>query len=262
MKLYRVLISSITSSFRYPNMMSSFQLSMKAVPYTTIQGLIGSACGNTDINGIKFSYIFRYESSFFDIETIYKVQKKKNKAGGYAFEYSAKSKAKRYLTQDGLFPTTSPFKREILYKTYLTLYLNNKEIANSFKSPIFQLLLGRSSDLAKVEEVKEIEVEAIEKIDLNGTALPFNQYKMAGEIYTLPTYFDISDKIRDGKNRQPFVLLDGGGKFKIEPKKRSERFNLKNWKFNKLSIPYISKKNDMFFDEELSTPILLRSFEC
>ena len=77
MRLYRVLISSITSSFRYSNMMSSYQLSAKAVPYTTIQGLIGSACGNTNVKDLKFSYTFRYESSFFDIETIYKVQKKK-----------------------------------------------------------------------------------------------------------------------------------------------------------------------------------------
>jgi len=261
MRLYRVLISSITSSFRYPNMMSSYQLSAKAIPYTTIQGLIGSASGNTNVKGLKFSYTFRYESSFFDIETIYKVQKKKNKAGGYSFEYSAKPKSKRYLFQDGLFPTTAPFKREILYKTYLTLYLENKNIANSFKSPIFQLLLGRSSDLAKVEEVKEIEVEAIDEIDLNGTVLPFNHYKMAGEIYTMPTCFDETNIIREGKNIQPFVLLDGGGGFKIEPKKRHEKFDLKNWKFNKFSNTY-SSKGDTFFDSELNTPILLRDFEC
>ena len=123
MKLYRVLISSITSSFRYPNMMSSHQLSIKAVPYTTIQGLIGSASGSTDMKGVKFSYLFRYESSFFDIETIYKIKKKKDKVEG--FSYDPKAKAKRYLAQDGLFPTTAPFKREILYQTYLTVYFTD-----------------------------------------------------------------------------------------------------------------------------------------
>ena len=259
MKLYRVLISSVTSSFRYPNMMSSHQLSIKAVPYTTIQGLIGSASGSTDVKGIKFSYLFRYESSFFDIETIYKVVTKKGKIQGYS--YDAKKEALRYLAQDGLFPTTAPFNREILYQTYLTLYFVDKKIADSFKSPIFQLLLGRSSDLAKVEEVKEIEVNVIDNIQLHGTILPFNQYKMAGEIYTMPTSFEYLNPVRQATGIQPFVILDGKGNFTIPIKTKYEKFDLKNWKFEKVANEYISK-GDIFFDDELNTPILLRDFGC
>ncbi|MFX4230897.1 type I-B CRISPR-associated protein Cas5b [Aliarcobacter butzleri] len=261
MKLYRVLISSITSSFRYPNMMSSHQLSIKAVPYTTIQGLIGSASGNTDMKGVKLSYVFRYESSFFDVETIYKIQKEKNKAGVFGFKYDAKSKDKQYLAQDGLYPTTAPFNREILYQTYLTLYFVDKKIADSFKSPTFQLLLGRSSDLAKVEEVKEIEVNAIDNIQLNGTILPFNQYKMAGEIYTMPTYFDYTNNIRDSIGVQPFVILSGEGKFLTSSSTKLQKFDLNNWKFVKFANEYKSK-GDTFFDDELNTPILLRDFGC
>lgn len=261
MKLHRVLISSITSSFRYPNMMSSYQLTIKAIPYTTIQGLIGSACGSTNIKDIKFSYIFRYESSFFDIETIYKVQKKKTKAGGYSFEYSAKAKNKRYLAQDGLFPTTAPFKREVLYQTYLTLYFTDKKIADSFKSPIFQLLLGRSSDFAKVEEVKEIDVKEVDMVSLNGTVLPFNKYRMSGEIYTMPTYFNQINLVREAVGIQSFVILDGRGKFGFSPKIKYEKFDLSNWKFEKVANEY-SSKGDTFFDNELNTPILLRDFQC
>lgn len=261
MKIYRVLISSITSSFRYPNIMSSYQLSIKAVPYTTIQGLIGSACGSTNVKDIKFSYIFRYESSFFDIETIYKVRKKNTKVGGCSFEYSAKAKAKRYLAQDGLFPTTAPFKREILFQTYLTLYLTDKEIADSFKSPIFQLLLGRSSDFAKVEDVKEVEVKEVGSVLLNGTILPFNRYRMPGEIYTMPTYFDDTNLARKGVGVEPFVILDGRGKFYSSPKTKYEKFDLNNWKFEKIANKH-SSKGDTFFDDELNTPILLRDFQC
>ncbi len=259
MKLYRVLISSITSSFRYPNMMSSYQLSIKAVPYTTIQGLIGSACGDTNVANIKFSYIFRYENSFFDIETIYKIKKIKDKIEG--FSYKPKAKAKRYLVQDGLFPTTAPFKREILYQTYLTLYLTDKKIAEAFKSPIFQLLLGRSFDFAKVEEVKKIEVDEVNIIQLNGTILPFSKYKMAGEIYTMPTYFDERNLIRKPIGIEPFLILDGRGKFGFVPRKKYEKFDLNNWKFEKIANEYTSK-GDTFFDTELNTPILLRDFKC
>ncbi len=260
MKLYRVLISSLTSSFRYPNMMSSHQLSIKSVPYSTIQGLIGSATGNMNIDNLKFSYIFRYESKFFDVETIYKIKTEKGKIKG--FSYDLKAKNKRYLLQDGLYPTTAPFKREILYENYLTLYINNEEVANSFKFPHFQLLLGRSSDLAKVVDVQEIseKIKKIDSVNLNGTILPFNKYRLAGEIYTMPTYFDTTNNIREAKEIQPFVIFDGSGKFKFQKKDKIEKFNLENWDFDK--SPVIYSDDNLYFDMELNTPIVLRGFNC
>lgn len=260
MKLYRVLISSLTSSFRYPNMMSSHQLSVKAVPYSTIQGLIGSATGSMNIDNLKFSYLFRYESKFFDIETIYKITSKNGKIQGYL--YKPKPKNKKYLAQDGLYPTAAPFKREVLYENYLTLYLDNEDIANSFKSPHFQLLLGRSSDLAKVVDIQEVskKIKKIDSVNLNGTILPFNEYRLPGEIYTMPKYFDTTNNIREAKEIQPFVIFDGGGKFKLLRNDKMSKFNLENWNFDKLSVKY--SNDDLYFDTELNTPILLRGFNC
>ena len=72
MKLYRVLLSSISASFRYPNMMINNQLSIKSIPYSTLQGLIAAAYGSYEFGNLSFSYIFRYEAIFKDAETIYK----------------------------------------------------------------------------------------------------------------------------------------------------------------------------------------------
>lgn len=237
MKLYRVLITAGTASFRYPNFISSNQLSIKAVPYSTIAGLIAAATGNDKLIDFKFSYIFRYQASYVDLETIYKFAKK---------DASVDNKN---TVQD---PT---FRREILYDCYLTLYFEDMNIANAFKSPIFQLLLGRSGDLARVIEVKEIEVNHSDKATLNGTIVPFNAYKSSGEIYAMPKYFDYTDAIRVSKEVQPFLINDGIGSFLNEPKHIKEKFDMSNWKFKKL----INQINaNAFFDEELNASILMR----
>jgi len=238
MKLYRILITAQTASFRYPNFISSNQLSIKAIPYTTIAGVVASATGDDKLVDFRFSYIFRYQSSYVDLETIYKFEKKGNSVNN------------KNVVQD---PT---FKREILFDCYLTLYFEDEKIANAFKSPVFQLLLGRSGDLARVVEVKEIEVIKSDKAILNGTVVPFNEFKSSGEIYAMPKYFDNSNIVREPREVQPFLINDGLGSFLYEPKDKIEKFDMKNWKFTKFENEVLA---DAYFDEELHSSIILRS---
>jgi len=238
MKLYRVLITAQTASFRYPNFISSNQLSIKAIPYTTIAGVVASATGDDRLVDFRFSYIFRYQSSYVDLETIYKFEKKGNSVNN------------KNVVQD---PT---FKREILFDCYLTLYFEDEKIANAFKSPIFQLLLGRSGDLAQVVEVKDIEVIKSNKAILNGTVVPFNEFKSSGEIYAMPKYFDNSNIVREPREVQPFLINDGLGSFLYEPRDKIEQFDMKNWKFTKFENEV---SVDAYFDEELHSSIILRS---
>lgn len=238
MKLYRVLITADTASFRYPNFISSNQLSIKAVPYSTIAGLVACATGNDKLIDFKFSYIFRYQSSYVDLETIYKFEKKNNSVNN------------KTVTQD---PT---FKREVLCDCYMTLYLEDEYIANAFKSPIFQLLLGRSGDFARAVKVSEIEVIPSNTAMLNGTIVPFGEYKGIGEIYAMPKYFDNSNVVRAPREVQPFLINDGLGNFLDKPRNKIEQFDLKNWKFKKLPNEINTKA---YFDEELHSSIILRS---
>ena len=238
MKLYRVLITAQTASFRYPNFISSNQLSTKAIPYTTIAGMVASATGDDKLIDFRFSYIFRYQSSYVDLETIYKFEKKGNSVNN------------KNVVQD---PT---FKREILFDCYLTLYFEDEKIANAFKSPTFQLLLGRSGDLARVLEVKEVEVIKSNQIILNGTIVPFNEFKSSGEIYAMPKYFGYSNIVRKPREVQPFLINDGLGSFLYKPRNRKEQFDMKNWKFSKFQ----NKVNaDAWLDEEFNSTILMRS---
>ncbi|BAK73771.1 type I-B CRISPR-associated protein Cas5b [Arcobacter sp. L] len=238
MKLYRVLITAQTASFRYPNFISSNQLSIKAIPYSTIAGLVASATGNDKLIDFKFSYVFRYQSSYVDLETIYKFEKKNNSVNN------------KNVVQD---PT---FQREILYDCFLTFYFEDENIANAFKSPIFQLLLGRSGDLARVVEIKEIEVVQSNKALLNGMIVPFNEYKSSGEIYAMPKYFDYKNVVREPRKVQPFLINDGQGSFLEQPRNKIEQFDLKNWKFKKLLNEITT---EAYFDGELNSSIILRS---
>jgi len=237
MKLYRVLIRAKTASFRYPNFISSNQLSLKAVPYTTIAGLVASATGDESLIDFKFSYIFRYQTYYVDMETTYRFKQEKNSISNINEKPPAQ------------------YRREILYDCYLTLYFDDKNIAEAFKSPVFQLVLGRSGDLARVVDVSEVEVSKSNKTLLNGTIVPFNEYKSMGEIYAMPKYFDYSNLIREPREVQPFLINDGLGSFIYNPQNLKEEFNLNNWKFKKIKNEI---EADSFFDEELNTSILLR----
>jgi CRISPR-associated protein Cas5t len=238
MKLYRVLITAQTASFRYPNFISSNQLSIKAVPYSTIAGLVASATGNDKLIDFKFSYIFRYQSLYVDMETTYRFKQEGNSVSNINEKQPAQ------------------YRREILFDCFLTLYFEDENIANAFKSPIFQLLLGRSGDLARVVEVKEVEVIQSNKAGLNGMIVPFNEYKSSGEIYAMPKYFDNSSVVREPREVQPFLINDGLGNFLEQPLNKREQFDIKNWKFKKLLNEIMA---EAYFDEELHSSILLRS---
>ena len=254
MKLYRVLLSSISASFRYPNIMSNEQPSLKCMPYSAIQGLIGASCGSYDFGDLSFSYIFRYESIFKDVETIYKI--KSNKGSIKPNEPTNTAGNKRFYYQGDIYPSSDAFKREQLFGCYLTLYLDNESVAKSFLSPTFELLFGRSSDLASVLSVDEVEVLPTDEMNYCGTVIPLN-FNVSGELYSMAASYDYLSLPRREKDVKIFSILDGKGKFINKPLSLIDRFKLNNWEFKK---PNTVIKQPAFLDEELQTKILMRKF--
>jgi CRISPR-associated protein Cas5t len=80
----------------------------------------------------KFGFFFTYESRGVDLETIYQMGQKLSG-----------------IKQNVL-------KREFLIDGSLFLYTSQEIIARAFAAPHFQMILGRSGDLASVREIKQL----------------------------------------------------------------------------------------------------------
>ena len=81
------------------------------------------------------------------------------------------------------------------------------EFKKYFKNPAYPILLGRSSDLAIISEIKEIEMEKKNNVKLGKTILPFGIEGAFGIIQALPTHF--SDSIpRKAIGTKPYLLMN------------------------------------------------------
>jgi len=188
MKVYRIYITSWTASFRYPNLISGYQPTLTVPPLSTVVGLISAAKGSYfSPECEKIGYVFRYKTKNVDLETIYQIKNLTN-------------------------IKSNVIKREFLYEAELFLYTDSKKIKDYFLTPNYPLLLGRSSDLATVVRVDNLEVEEKEVISkIKGTILPFNKYGLIpGIIQALPKYF--SNTIpRRNIGTQPYCVIDYRG---------------------------------------------------
>ena len=164
---YRVKIRGWTASFRYPIFVYGYQPTLPIPPYSTVYGLISAACGKIITpKDIDVKYVFKSEEARGeDLETIYE-------------------------WEVGKITKSNVIKREFLFNPELYLYIEEKEIANCFRKPHYPLLLGRSTELAFVEEIKEINLVQKENFIVGGVILPFPPlWALNGYIQALPTYF-------------------------------------------------------------------------
>lgn len=171
MEVYRIDISSWTSSFRYPNLISGFQPTLEVPPISTVLGLINAAAGQyLDHSEISIGYYFKFELKAIDLESIYQIESKDKKPTN-----SAKSNI---------------IKREFLYNNFLSIYLKEERLANYFYNPNYQLVLGRSNDLATVEKINKVKMKEIKNAsNIKGQIVPLNQGFLPGQIQALPKYF-------------------------------------------------------------------------
>ena len=184
MNVYRIHVSSWTASFRYPNMISGYQPTLPVPPLSTIFGLISAARGKPVKPGKeKIGYVFFSRGKAVDLETIYQMAKS--------------------LT--GI--KSNVIRREFLFDNHLILYTDSREIAEAFKSPFYQLLLGRSGDLAQVNTIDMIDIVEQKILNsLKGTILPFARHSLPALIQALPVCFN-DDFPRQSIGTKPYSVL-------------------------------------------------------
>lgn len=183
MKYLRILIEGWTASFRYPAFISGFQPILPVPPLSTIYGLLSAAKGElVTPDETNVGFVFDYDAKAVDLETIYELKGLKGNKSNVA-------------------------KREFLFNPSLYLYTDDLEFKKYFKNPAYPILLGRSSDLAIISEIKEIEMEKKNNVKLGKTILPFGIEGAFGIIQALPTHF--SDSIpRKAIGTKPYLLMN------------------------------------------------------
>ena len=165
MKVIRIHITGWVSSFRNPLFISGFQPTLPMPPLSAIYGIITAAKGEwVTPHDTAVGFVFQTNGKAVDLETVYEF-------GG------------------GLDAKPNINRREFLVHPQLYLYTPDASLRNAFERPHYPLLLGRSSDLATVKSIKEMELEHRSETTYQDTLLPFPDAQLYGQVQALPTHF-------------------------------------------------------------------------
>lgn len=182
MKILRIKIRSWTASFRYPIFVAGLQPTLPLPPLSTIYGLISAAKGDiVTPEHTSVGYVFSFQAKATDLETIYEIE--------------------------GLQAKSNVANREFLFDNELYLYLDNLDLEEAFHQPHYPILLGRSTELAMIEEVKVVELEEKTDVKVGKTLIPFPTKGFYGALQALPTHF--SDEVnRKALGTKPFFIVE------------------------------------------------------
>lgn len=175
MEIFKIEITSWTASFRYPNLISGIQPTLEVPPLSTVLGLLNAAAGKyLTHKNLKIGYFFRYGAIEFDLETIYQIT----------------TTSKGFPSNIG---KSNIMQRQFLFDNCLTIYLEDERIVEYLKNPFYDIVLGRSNDLATVESIKKIQLDKIENAEkIKGQVVPYYRNMLPGKIQALPKYFSDS----------------------------------------------------------------------
>lgn len=179
-------LSAWTASFRYAGFMIGLQPTLPMPPLSTIYGLVSAAAGRVITPKDTFvGYTFRSRGQSEDLEKIVEIE-------------------------PGVGGKWNVIRRQILCDAHLELYLE-PQMGESFRRPYYPLLLGRSSDLASVDSIDEVDLDkvGVEKRSTFGESIysvpPPSGYRLA-TMYSLPVFFTESIP-REARGTRPFMMI-------------------------------------------------------
>ena len=166
MRVAKIVIDAPVTSFRYPHFLIARQISFDMPPPSTIYGHVASAAGELlPPNSFQFGYAFEFQSRASDLEHQHIIS-----PGGSRQSFTHQGKKLPVSVE----ATVQPHLRDFLFKPRLTLYLDPPQLAETFRSPTFCVILGRSQDLAQIVSVEEIDLQLAQGAYLEHTLLPFS----------------------------------------------------------------------------------------
>jgi CRISPR-associated protein Cas5t len=180
MEVLRIIAEGPTTSFRYPHFMQGVHPTYEMPPPATIYGHICSTLGEwVQPEGILFGYHFTYSARFDDVEHALLLTKSTGRLEGTGLPKVASA-------------GVVPFKRMILFRPKLMLYINRPEWESSFRSPRYPVALGRSQDLFTYTDVRLLDMQTDSTAYFEHTLLPYGMNLQTGAGYAvlMPRYLD------------------------------------------------------------------------
>lgn len=180
MRVLKVVLEGLTTSFRYPHFMLQVQPSFPLPPPATIYGHICSALGEwAEPDGLAFAYHFTAQGGTMDVEHIHVLSAATGKLPGSAYPKVLEG-------------NVNPFSRELLFRPRLVLYLNRPEWAAAFASPRYPVVLGRSQDLCWYTNITTVDLVEREQVYFEHTLLPYGMAAQTsvGVVTLMPRWLD------------------------------------------------------------------------
>jgi len=193
MQVLKIVAEGLTTSFRYPHFMQGVQPTYEMPPPATIYGHICSALGEwVSPEGIEFAYHFTHQGSFDDVEYVHIASTNRE-------DWPPKKDMEGWEYPIVIGGAINPFKRTMLFKPRLVLYLNRPEWEAAFRSPRYAVVLGRSQDLFTYTSISVIELKRARRAYFEQTLAPYHMALQAGQGYVvlMPRFLDYA------RNRAP-----------------------------------------------------------
>lgn len=189
MKVLKIELEGMTTSFRYPHFLVGRQPAYRMPPPATIYGHICSAVGEwVEPSSLRFGYYFTSMARGDDLEHIHVTtvaSGRFDKKLGFVKNIEAE---------------VNPISREILFYPNLTLYIQTQnsldKLYKAFRSPCYPVILGRSQDLASYRNVRIVELQSDCKGYFEKTILPwhFRERTSAGTSVLMPRFINPRDR--------------------------------------------------------------------
>ena len=180
MQTLRVVAEGLTTSFRYPHFMQGIQPTFEMPPPATIYGHISSALGEWfDPAGVEFAYHFTSAAQFDDVEHVHVLTASSGILPGTRIPKSLEG-------------AVNPFKRWLLFRPRLVLYINKPEWEGAFRSPRYAVTLGRSQDLFTYSSVGVVELAEAGDAYFEHTLAPYHMALKGapGYVVLMPRFLD------------------------------------------------------------------------
>jgi len=176
----RVILTAYTASFRVPSFVG-YQLTLPVPPLSTIYGLLSASAGRqVEPQEVAWlAYQCLYDAKATDLEAIVTVDR--SKPGD-----SVRITGRNIL------------QREFLASPRLVLYLP-EEWEDAFRRPRYSLLLGRTQDVAGIEDLAPAILTPVEAGVVQGVLLPLEvvtQNSAPAWLHNLPIAFSTEPRRR------------------------------------------------------------------